>query len=400
MDSFTTLADDTLCQALARQGIHKPTHIQQAAIPLVQAGRDVIASAETGSGKTLCYLLPLLMRLDQQNIKPQALILTPTHELAAQVHRQALLLTQDAYEWVKPALLIGGANIGRQLDKLKEKPRLLIGSAGRILELIERKKLSVHHCRSVVLDEADRLLGDQSIDEIRTLMKKTLRDRQMLLFSASIHEDTAQRAAEWLKEPEVISLSSQNRLPESITHLYFLGQQRDKIKLLRKITASEQIGKAIVFMDSGDRLMIDTIVERLNHHGITSRAIYGEMDKHSRRQALLDFREGRARLLIASDLAARGLDFPGLTHVIHYHMPENPEIYLHRAGRCGRMGEKGVSIALVTPGELGFVRHMEKTFGIHMTEKTMAFGRMADEGKKRIYPKHKRGHKEDTNNGR
>jgi superfamily II DNA/RNA helicase len=400
--SFETLTNETLTKALTQQQITAPTEIQTASIPVIVSRKDLIAASETGSGKTLAYLLPIFMMLDKDIKNPQAMIIAPTHELAAQVLKQAELLVKNApdYAWVEPAVLIGGASLQRQLDKLKKKPRLIIGSAGRILELIKMKKLTSHFVKTIVLDEADRLCHPQNLDQLRALIKTTLRDRQIVLFSASINPSTVETAKEFLKEPETVDVRIKDALPKNIEHLYFISEYRDKIKLLRKIVHGEKIKKAIVFMDSTDSKKIDTIAERLNFHGIPCVSIYGGTQKHDRRQALSDFRDGRATLLIASDLAARGLDFKGLTHVINYDMPEDAEIYLHRAGRCGRMGEKGVAVSIITPGEKEHIRAMEKKFHIEIKEKQMSFGHIQDQSGRQSAGKPMKKHGEEKQYGR
>ncbi|MDR2904209.1 MAG: DEAD/DEAH box helicase [Clostridiales bacterium] len=384
-NTFETLTNPALAKALACQNIRTPSPIQAAAIPAVLSRKDLIAASETGSGKTLAYLLPIFMMLDREIKNPQAIVVAPTHELAAQVLKQAELLVKnaDGYDWIEPAVLIGGANLQRQLEKLKKKPRLIIGSAGRILELIRLKKLTSHFVKTIVLDEADRLCHPQNLDQLTALIKTTLADRQIVLFSASIDQKTVATAKPFLKDPVSVDIRLKDALPENISHICFEAEFRDKIKVLRKIVHSENIKKAIVFMDSTDSKKIDTIAERLKFHGINCVSIYGGTKKHDRRQALADFREDRARLLIASDLAARGLDFKGLTHVINYDMPEDAEIYLHRAGRCGRMGEKGVAVSLITPGEREHIRAMEKKFHIDIKEKKMSFGQIKDKTAKK-----------------
>lgn len=403
--SFDKLTNQELAGALLKQGVEEPTDIQKESIPLVIGRKDIIASSETGSGKTLAYLLPLFMMMDKDVKNPQAIVVAPTHELAVQVHKQAELLVKnsESYGWIEPAVLIGGANMQRQLEKIKRKPRIIIGSAGRILEIIRMKKMTSHFVKTIVIDEADRLLDAHSIEHMRSLIKTTLKDRQIVLFSASIEKSTLNAAQEFLRDPVVVDVRSKDKLPMSIEHICFQLEQRDKIKVLRKIVHSEKITKAIVFLSNPDNESIDTTAEKLNYHGIKSAAIYGDVQKHDRRQALLDFREGRAVLLIASDLAARGLDFKGLTHVINYDMPESPEIYLHRAGRCGRMGEKGVCISLITPREKEYINKMERSFHINIKEKIMSFGNISDiTNDKNINKQRKvfKKHKEENANGR
>ena len=367
---------DALIKGLEKQGITTPTQIQQKMIPAIQTGQDVIGRSETGSGKTLAYLLPLFGAIDPTIRGTQAIILTPTHELAAQVHRQAELLIQNSGISAGCVLIIGTAGIQRQIERLKEKPPLVVGSTGRILELIRRRKIQAHLVKTIVLDEGDRLLADGNFADVQAVIKTTLRDRQLVLLSASVDGQTKKRAAELMKENALfLDGTTQNiAVPKQIAHDFILTTHREKFVMLRKVLAGLKPEKAIVFLNNPEN--IEVTVDKLNYHGIAASGIYGQAGKLERKNALEDFRTGRVRVLVASDLGARGLDIAGVTHVINLDIPEDATHYLHRAGRCGRQGAQGHVISLVTPYERRWIHRYEKQWGLVFGQKDMAYGKL------------------------
>lgn len=367
---------ENIIKGLEAQGISSPTDIQREAFAPVHEGKDVIIRSETGSGKTLAYLLPIIMRLDYTLRKTQAIVLAPTHELASQIYRQAELLAENAgLAEFRAALIIGGANISRQADKLKEKPQLVVGSTGRILELIKLKKISAHTTRVIVADEADRLLDDANIDGLKAVIKTTLADRQLVFLSASMGGEAAKRSRQLMKEPVEVSGGGME-MPEEIEHLYIVCERREKVIQLRKIIHSEGADRAIVFINNTEN--IEVVTDKLNYHSVAAAGVYGAKLKAERREAIAAFREGRAQALVTSDLNARGMDFGGVTHVINMDMPEEPSFYLHRAGRTGRAGRKGVCISLVTEGERKLIPRYEKKYGIKFMRAQMKGGRIVE----------------------
>ncbi|MDD4844353.1 MAG: DEAD/DEAH box helicase [Anaerotignum sp.] len=370
----------TLVEALAKQDIESPTEIQQNMIPLILSGKDVMGRSETGSGKTLAYLLPIFERLDLNIRGAQAIILTPTHELAAQVFHQAELLDENSGLDVGCMLIIGSAGVNRQIEKLREKPRVLIGSTGRILDLIKRKKLPAHLVKTIILDEGDRLMEDGNIEDVESVVKSTLKDRQLVLLSASVDEETRLRGKRLMKEDMLfIEAKTGSLVPEGISHYYILTTQREKFVEIRKILAGEKPERTIVFLNNIEN--IEVTVDKLCHHGIKAAGIYGKAGKLERKNAMEDFRQGRVDVLVASDIGARGLDIEGITHIINMDVPEEPSHYLHRAGRCGRKGEKGTAITLVTPYERRWVHKYEKVWGLTFVQKEMSYGKLVDSGK-------------------
>lgn len=378
-----------LAAALAQQGIETPTPIQEKMIPAILAGQDVIGRSETGSGKTLAYLLPIFERLDLNVRGAQAIILTPTHELAVQVFRQAELLEENAGIAAGCALLIGAAGIGRQIERLKAKPRILIGSTGRILDLIRKKKIPAHLVKTIVLDEGDRLMDDGNVEDVAAVIRTTLKERQIVLLSASVGTAAAERAAALMKADAVRITAEGSAVPQSIAHTYILCAPREKFIVLRKLLAGEKPEKAMVFLNNPEQ--IEVTVDKLCYHGIRAAGIYGQVGRLDRKNALEDFRQGRVNVLVASDIGSRGLDIAGVTHVINLDVPEEPAHYLHRAGRCGRQGQAGTAVTLVTPYERRWVHKYEKAWGITFAQKEMSYGKLVDSSKtkKDLQPRRK-----------
>jgi len=365
-----------LVDGLKKAGITVPTGIQAQVIPPALSGKDIIGQSATGTGKTLAYLLPLLQKIDNTRRETQAMVLAPTYELAIQVHRQIELVAKSAGMAVTAAPLIGNANITRQIEKLKEKPHIIVGSSGRILELIQKKKITAPNIKTIVLDEADRLLDEQNLSSVTAVIKTTLKDRQLMLFSATITPKTLARAKELLQHPEVITVAGQTNITPTITHMYFLAQQRDKIEVLRKLVRGLNIERALVFVNRS--YDIEITAAKLNFHGLTAAGIHGSAEKLDRKNALEDFRRGKIQLLVASDVAARGLDIPGVEYVVNLDMPDEPQVYLHRVGRTGRAGQSGTAVSIVTSHETGFIKQCEKIFKINIAGKRMAKGRIFD----------------------
>lgn len=368
---------EALVLGLKKQNITVPTEIQKEVIPSFLQGKDIIGRSETGSGKTLAYLLPIFEKVDTSLRSTQAIILTPTHELAAQVQKQAEILAEQSGLAIKSILIIGGASMTRQMDKLKEKPQIVVGSAGRILDLIQKRKIAAHTVKTIVIDEADRMLDDMNLEHSKAVIKTTLKERQLVLLSASISEETKMRAKELMKE-EVLDMSAEatSLLPATISHFFICAEQREKFLVLRKILAGEKPKKAIVFLNNPEN--IEVTVDKLNYHGLKASGIYGGIYKTERRNALEDFREDRVHILVSSDISARGLDIPDVTHIINLDIPEEPVYYLHRAGRTGRKGQPGIAISIVTAYEEKWIHKYERTWKLSFAQMEMTFGKLAE----------------------
>ncbi len=352
-----------LITALTKQQIDEPTPIQVAALPVLSTGKDAYLHAETGTGKTLAYLLPLFSRLDTDLAATQIVIVAPTHELAIQIQRQCCDLAQNAGWPVRVLLLIGGTSTERQIDKLKKKPHVVVGSPGRIGELIAKGKLKTQHVRSIVIDEADRLLNEESMQSIHAIINTTPPNRQLVFASATLDTDVT-RIIKTLS-PEVVMLQAgAAAVNENITHLYLICEERDKPDELRKLLHALEPERAMVFVHRND--VAERIAAKLEHHHIPVADINAALHKQDRKHAMDGFRSGEIRVLIASDVAARGLDIKGVTHVFNFDAPTLSKAYLHRVGRTGRAGQKGLAISLVTEIEARVIRHYQEELGINM----------------------------------
>ncbi len=364
-----------LIEGLKKQGINVPTDIQAKAIPLALENKDIIGQSITGSGKTLAYLLPIFQKIDSSKKEMQAIILAPTHELVLQIDKQIKLLSQNSEAQITSTPIIGKANIKRQIEKLKEKPHIIVGSSGRVLELIKKKKIKAHTIKTIVIDEGDRLLDENNIAGIKDVIKTTMKDRQLMVFSATIDDQTIDIAKGLMKDAEVIKIEEKIVNP-NISHMYFIAEQRDKIKILRKLIASIKPKKAIVFINNNDKTEI--ITEKIKYHNIKAQGIYGNASKEERKKALGEFRKEKIHVLIASDIAARGLDIQDVTHIINLDLPRNSKEYIHRVGRTGRVGKSGTAISIVTKQETSSIKRFEKKLNIKIKAKEMYEGSIID----------------------
>jgi ATP-dependent RNA helicase DeaD len=360
--TFTDLLLPTeLIAALAKQQISDPTPIQSAAIPVLMAGKDAYLNAETGTGKTLAYLLPLFTRIDPAQAATQVVIVAPTHELAIQIHRQSCDLAQNAGRAIRSVLLIGGTATDRQIEKLKAKPHVVVGSPGRIVELIERGKLKTPHIRSIVIDEADRLLHDESLEWIQKIVSVAPPARQLIFASATIESQTRQVMGTLSPDAEMLCPGTV-AVNENIEHLYLVCEERDKPDVLRKLLHAFDVPRSIVFVHRND--VAERVAAKLAHHKLVVADLNAELNKMDRKQAMDGIRSGAIRIMIASDLAARGLNILGVTHVFNLDVPTMSKAYLHRVGRTARAGAKGMAISLVTEIEARLIRRYEQELGI------------------------------------
>jgi superfamily II DNA/RNA helicase len=343
------------------------------------AGSDACLTAETGTGKTLAYLVPILLRLDPALAATQAVILAPTHELAIQIHRQCCDLAQNAGLPVRSLLLIGGTSMERQLDKLKAKPHVVVGSPGRIRDLMKMRKLKAQSVATIVMDEADRLLVGETLGVVRAILEYAPGTRQLVFASATEQPESTALMAELA--PRVVTLKpGAAAVNEDITHLYLECEPRDKLKLLRQLLSAMNPERALVFAAQND--LAERVTSQLDHHGIAVAELHADFDKLDRKQAMDDFRAARVRVLVASDMAARGLDFPGVTHVFNVDAPRQSRAYLHRAGRTGRAGEKGVAVTILGEDELRLVKRYESELGITLTRVRLREGRVIAVGER------------------
>lgn len=371
--SFQELGlNEAISAGLNKLHITEPTSIQEKAIPEALLNKDVIGQSETGSGKTLAYLLPIFQKIDAAKREMQAIILAPTHELAMQIDREITALAESSTIPITSAPIIGEVNIKRQIEKLKEKPHIIVGSSGRILELIKKKKITAHTVKTIVIDEGDKLLDQSNLSLVKDVIKTTMRDRQLMIFSATITTKTLSVAQELMKSPEFIKVEETVKVNPNISHMYFKCESRDKIELLRKLIASIDPDKAIVFINKNEETQL--AASKLQYHKIKAEAIYGNASKEERKKAIDSFRTGKIKILVSSDLSARGLDVKGVTHIINLDLPEEPENYLHRVGRTGRAGESGTAISIVSEKEVSLINKYMRQFNINIEEKEIFKG--------------------------
>ena len=376
--SFNELnINNSIVVGLEKQNITIPTGIQETAIPFALENKDIIAEAHTGTGKTLAFLIPIFEKINVEKREMQAIILAPTHELVVQIESQIKLLATNSHMDIKSLSIMGESNIEKQIKKLKEiKPHIIVGSPGRILDLIKKRKITAHTIKTIVLDEADNLLSKNKPTIIKDIIKSTMKDRQLMFFSASINKETLNLAKTLVKDVEIIKIENKSEINPKIEHICILGSLRDRFENLRKLLAAEQPKRAIVFVNNNTDLR--QINEKLQYHKVKSTAIYGNASKEERQRALDAFRRGKCNVLVSSDLSARGLDIPEVSHIISLDFPVNPDEYLHRAGRTARGDNSGVSVCLITNKDIEILQSYEKAFGIEFTVKKLYGGKLMD----------------------
>lgn len=359
---------------LQAKHITEPSPVQAAAIPAALEGRDVLAQSQTGTGKTIAYLLPVLTRIQHDERTTQAVIVAPTQELAMQIVREAEYYSEGSS--IQIAALIGGAALKRQVEKLKQHPQLVIGTPGRIRELIEMRKLKMHEVRTIVVDEVDHVLQKGGAGDTDYIMRSALRDRQLLFFSATLPQEVKVLAERWMQDPVNIGIEPEKRIADTIEHLVFVCEEREKIDTLRRLVRHWNPKQAIVFINNSSE--IAEWEQKLSYTHLSVASLYGDAPKQERVNVLKRFREGQFQLLLATDVAARGLDIPDLPYVFSAQPALNAEHYVHRAGRTGRMGRQGVSVNLISPREKFIMNKFERELGIVIHERDYYDGRIFD----------------------
>lgn len=380
--NFNLLIDNNYSIGLEKNGITIPTKIQEIVIPIILDNKDCIFTSKTGSGKTLAYLLPIFKKIDVNLNKPQVMILSPTQELASQIYKQAKMIDENCNLDYNVALLVGGSNIKKQIDVLKNKPKIIVGTSGRILELIKLKKIKPYYIKSIVVDEADRMLDSNNIDLVNSIIKTTLKERQLIFTSATIPDKYILIAKEIMNNPQIIKLeNSEDVLPTNIEHMFFVADFKKKFELLKKIYNSLKIKKGIVFVNNANT--VEIITEKLNYHGIKSISLNGNMYSKDRRNALNNFRNSNHVFLVTSDISSRGLDIENLEYVVNFDIPEDTEIYIHRSGRTGRMNKKGFCINIALSKEIKLIKQHERKLKINIQEKEIYFGKIKNKNIKK-----------------
>lgn len=377
-NSFNDLnLNSNIIEGLKKQGITVPTAIQASSILPALENKDIIGEAFTGSGKTLAYLIPLFHKIDTSKREMQGIILAPTHELAIQIEEQIKLLSENSSVPVTSLSIIGDVNINNQIKKLKDtKPHIIVGSTGRILDLIRKKKITAHTIKTIVIDEGDNLLDPKRAAITKDIIKTTMRDRQLMVFSASIKPETLEIAKSLMKEPVIIKSEEKPAMNPNIDHILVVCERRDKFEILRKILVAAKPEKAIVFVNDNEDIELTTV--KLNYHSKDCFAMSGKISKEDRKLAIESFRQGKIKILVSSDVTARGLDVEGVTHVFHLDLPLKLNEYLHRSGRTARGNAYGTSICIATIKQLNIIKKYEKEFKIKFTEKKVFGGVLED----------------------
>jgi ATP-dependent RNA helicase DeaD len=358
-EGFDSLGlDPLLIKAVERMGFKEPTPVQLETIPLLLAGKDVMAQAQTGTGKTAAFGLPLLQNISRGR-KPFALILCPTRELGVQVAEEIKKLAYYMDD-VRVLAIYGGRSIDEQISSLKKGVDIVVGTPGRIIDHLQRKTLDLSEIEYLVLDEADRMLDMGFIEDIDYILEKVPKERQTMLFSATIPEGVRKIAASHMREYTKVDISEQDLVLPTTKQVYINIERKNKIWALCRVLDKEH-PKAIVFAQT--KMMVDIITKRLQSYGYPAAELHGDITQAKREKTLKDFRSGKIMILVATDVAARGLDIEGVTHVINYDIPEDPEIYVHRIGRTGRAGKEGVAITFITSAEMYLLKKI-KEYGV------------------------------------
>ncbi|MDR2110018.1 MAG: DEAD/DEAH box helicase [Spirochaetaceae bacterium] len=376
MPSFADLGiDPVFIEKLARRNITGPTKIQEMVIPALSAGKSLLFRSATGTGKTFAYLIPLFQAPASGESRPEILICAPTYELCAQIKGEAGFLLEGGPRRVD--LVIGSVPLGRQIEGLKKnKPAVIVGNPGRVLLLARMGKLNLGAVRFLVLDEGDRLVSDEMYGETRDLAALLNQNRLTAACSATLSPRSRERllplagGAEFIEETGVGDVYRTN-----IEHWAFFSDDRRKIRTLRSFLHAAKVRKALVFTARGGQ--VGNILSQLQFHQIAAAGLYGDLDRGNRKQALDDFRADRVRVLVSSDLAARGLDIAGLSHVIALDVPPGGEAYIHRSGRTGRAGRRGFMVTIGNAEELPRLAAIEKKLGIVVYPKVLHGGIIA-----------------------
>ncbi|WP_391117894.1 MULTISPECIES: DEAD/DEAH box helicase [unclassified Psychrobacillus] len=350
-------------KSVQRMGFEEATPIQEGTITHAMGGRDVIGQAQTGTGKTAAFGIPMIEKIDTKNPNIQALIIAPTRELAIQVSEELYKLGYD--KKVRLLSVYGGQEIGRQIRALKNKPQVIVGTPGRILDHINRRTLKLDQVQTLILDEADEMLNMGFIEDINTILESVPAERQTLLFSATMPGPIRKIAERFMKDPVEVKIKSKEMTVENIEQFYVKATDREKFDVLSRILNVHQPELAIIFGRTKRR--VDELAHALSIRGYLAEGIHGDLSQAKRMSVLKQFKSNKIDILVATDVAARGLDISGVTHVYNFDIPQDPESYVHRIGRTGRAGKSGIAVTFVTPREMGYLRIVEDTTKKRMT---------------------------------
>ncbi|WP_282062274.1 degradosome RNA helicase CshA [Bacillus pumilus] len=348
---------ESLMKAINRMGFEEATPIQAETIPLGLQNKDVIGQAQTGTGKTAAFGIPLVEKIDPASPNIQAIIIAPTRELAIQVSEELYKIGQDKRARVLP--IYGGQDIGRQIRSLKKNPHIIVGTPGRLLDHINRRTMRLQNVETVVLDEADEMLNMGFIEDIESILSNVPSEHQTLLFSATMPAPIKRIAERFMTNPEHVKVKAKEMTVSNIQQFYLDIHERKKFDTLTRLLDIQSPELSIVFGRTKRR--VDELTEALNLRGYTAEGIHGDLTQAKRMVALRKFKEGSIDVLVATDVAARGLDISGVTHVYNFDVPQDPESYVHRIGRTGRAGRTGMAVTFITPREKDMLRAIEQT---------------------------------------
>ena len=346
-----------LLKAVERSGFEEATPIQEATIPLVLAGIDVIGQAQTGTGKTAAFGLPVLQHIDPAKNIIQAVIISPTRELAIQTQEELYRLGKD--KRAKVQAVYGGADIRRQIQQLKHNtPQILVGTPGRLLDHINRRTVDLSLVNSLILDEADEMLDMGFLDDIESIIESIPPNRQTLLFSATMPKAILRIGEKFMMDPQVVKIKAKELTTDLVDQYFVKAKEFEKFDIMTRIMDVQAPELTIVFGRTKRR--VDELSRGLEARGYNAAGIHGDLTQQRRMNILRKFKAGQLDILVATDVAARGLDISGVTHVYNYDIPQDPESYVHRIGRTGRAGHHGTSVTFVTPNEMDYLRVIEK----------------------------------------
>lgn len=357
-----------LVTRLAEYGVVNPTPIQEQAIPFILDGKDIIAQAQTGTGKTFAFLLPILEKIIPNSPYIQALIVTPTRELALQITEEVNKLIKDL-DGVEALAVYGGQDVEKQLKKLKNHVQIVVGTPGRLLDHIRRETLSLGEVSFLVLDEADQMLHIGFLNEVEEIIRETPLSRQTMLFSATMPDDIRKLANKHMREPEYIQVEKKQGPALSVKQIAIHTVDRAKQGTLIELIETHRPYLAVIFCRTKRR--VSKLFGVLKNHGFPCDELHGDLSQAKREQVMKRFRDGEIQLLIATDVAARGLDVEGVTHVFNYDIPQDAESYVHRIGRTGRAGMKGLAITLYSSADRPNLDLIEKELHIRITKQNI-----------------------------
>ena len=349
--------NEKIVEALKQNGYLYPTEIQQKTIPLILDGKDIVGRSQTGSGKTFAFGLPIIQNIDVLSQNLQALVICPTRELTMQVadELKKIAVTVD----VKVCAVFGGSNIDRQIKAIKNNPHILVGTPGRLIDLLKRKKLNLTNLKTLVLDEADEMLDMGFRPDIEKIIAHTNQQRQTILFSATIPQEIKDIVKNYQKNSVLIELGAENKAIEKIEQSYVFVDQKNKKDLIKELFNTDVFGKTIMFVNT--KRYAEDLESFLNKNNITSRAIHGDLKQNERKRVLQAFKDEKFDVLIATDVAARGLDIKQVEWVVNYDLPQQLEYYVHRIGRTARAGQTGKVLDIVTNlSQLSYLKEIEK----------------------------------------